>query len=208
MRVAKTAATVVALFPAPNEVLGLLGATRKGGVHGPRRPRRGVELLRHTFELYEDRWRCFRCLVVRPAGRCGGRHGSRASKCPGSLPRVTSVLVGGSVLYAVWMKATQPCWCSVLAAVRTSTSDTQSSGSIATSKGRISRGQRSSTGFPGHSASSITLGAHPLGSHGGTADVVGMKDGAPAPVLVVSFILVSRAIFQQFLFSSLLSCNV
>ena len=78
VRVAKTAATVLALYPAPSEVLGLLGATRKGGFHGPRRPRRGVEPLRHTFELHEDRWRCFRCLVARPAGRCGGRHG-RAS---------------------------------------------------------------------------------------------------------------------------------
>ena len=62
-------------------------------VHGLRRSWRGAEPFRHALEWYEDRWRCSRCLVVRPAGRCGDRHGA-ASKCPGSLPRVTSVLEG------------------------------------------------------------------------------------------------------------------
>ena len=41
-------------------------------------------MLRHEFELCEDRWRCSWCLVVRPAGRCGGRHGRAKVRCPGS----------------------------------------------------------------------------------------------------------------------------
>ena len=57
------------VVPAPWEVLGLLGVTRKR----PRRPWRGAEPLQHASEWYEDRWRCSKYLVVRPAGRCGGR---------------------------------------------------------------------------------------------------------------------------------------
>ena len=54
-RVAKTAATVLALFPAPSAVLGLLGAKRRGRVAGPRRPWRSKEHLWHAFDWFHDR---------------------------------------------------------------------------------------------------------------------------------------------------------
>ena len=52
----------MALHPAPSAVLGLLGAARKGRVHGPRRLWRGAEPLQHAFPSYEDRWHCSRSL--------------------------------------------------------------------------------------------------------------------------------------------------
>ena len=61
-------------------------------LRGPERSWRGNEPFWHASEWFDDRWRCALCLVVRPAEHSGGC--GRASRCPGAMPRATSVLVG------------------------------------------------------------------------------------------------------------------
>ena len=69
----------------PSAVLGLSGTKRGGRASEPRRSWRGKEPLWHAFEWL--------CLVVRPSGQSGWR--GRAGKCPGPMPRITSVLLEG-----------------------------------------------------------------------------------------------------------------